>query len=293
MKLMKLFSLGMLVSLASCALVDPQIPESKDFEDEELRQAMQISKSEKEAIIASTHNFFVESYFAFGWPDSVPYKYFDVNFDLENTPNDKLYENMIAYQTPLMETYISLDDDIVEFHCLGYVGIIQKSGSEYLTSGSYFDLAGSYLPAEFAKGFYDSMHGDYIYSFGMLEELKRSTSGEGMSMTGLSQSVTVSDSEWYKKLVCSENKGNGNFTVNLGSPITVTTTTTTAYGKSTSDMTYDYVEVKMEGHRVSHDLMHGIEKDTLIGLNGEKGDVHMVSLNNYSYNVDRNSCFKI
>ena len=153
MKLMKLFSLGMLASLASCALVDPQIPESNDFEDEELRQAMQISKSEKEDIIASTHNFFVESYFAFGWPDSVAYPYFSVNFDLKNTSNEKLYENMVAYQSPLMETYISLDDELIEFHCLGYIGIIQKSGNEYLTSGSYFDLAGSYLPAGYAKGF--------------------------------------------------------------------------------------------------------------------------------------------
>lgn len=289
----KILALPLLITLSSCALVDPQIPQSTDFEDAELRAATSVSESDKNSIRSSTHNFYSKYYMAMQYPDSYPYSYYVTSsFDIRNTPKDQ-YINEIHKGNPMMEMYFSFDDNYLEFICLGYDGIIRKVGNEYTTSGSYFNLVGSYFNADMVKAFYDTYANGYIYSFDMLEIAKELYGGNQITSTvsGTTQTTTISDDEWYKKLVCTNNNGNGNFSVALGNPITVKKTTTYEGTNYEIEYTIDSADFVFENHRLKSGLIHEIEKDILKSM-GFEGDLDTLTLEEYQYNVSYSDCFK-
>ena len=288
---MKRKSLSILLStflLTSCgtALIDPKIPGVYDFKDPELKSAMAISASKKNEVKASTHNYFLNNYIVFS---SSSGGMFDAGFDIANTsPID--YLDKMSGHTPLMQSYFSYDDNYLEFRCLGYRGVIRKVGNTYEKSGSYFDVVGGLVNDKFVKGIYDTFDSDIIYSFGIIDEMNHLYSDNPFFQDGgFATRTTVADSEWYKNLVCSSNRGEGNFNVGIDGTITLKSSVTVGGQTYKSESGIDYIDLRFAGYRTEYNLLHSVQyqMDGDVRGNGE----HSITLDVFKYNVDINNCF--
>lgn len=277
MKVKNLLVLPILFIFTSCEnrLLETLAP--SNFKDEDIKSEVNMSENEKSEVRASVHNFASRSYLATG-------------SNVDEIPTSEYYSRMIETQ-PMMKMYASIDDNFIEFETSGYRGRIDKDGDEYSTSGTYFDFVGEYVGDGFAKTMYDQYNSEMIYSFGIMTAIYQ-TYSQNISVGGYSIEYNSKDSEWYKKMVCTENKGDGDLTIKLNGTITIgTIMKDQSSGEviSTTEADMNYVELKFENHLLQYCLVY--ERVYNIVDGERKTATSALSLSTYEYNVNYDDVF--
>lgn len=277
MKVKNLLVLPILFIFTSCEnrLLETLAP--SNFKDEDIKNEVNMSESEKSEVRSSVHNF-------------VSHNYIYTGSNVDEIPASEYYSRLSGGEATLT-LYVSTDDNFIEFETMGYRGRVDKDGDEYTTSGTYFDFVGSYVTEDFVKSMYEQYNSEMIYSFGVMTAIYQ-TYSQDMSVGGYSIEYNSKDSEWYKKMVCTENKGGGDLTIGLNGTITVGMTMKNQSSGdvvSTTEADMNYVELKFENHLLQYCLVY--EKVYNISDGERKTATSALSLSTYEYNVNYDDAF--
>lgn len=208
------------MSLSSCD--SPEIPKDEDvfFENEDVRNALNLSDSDKEQLAKSIISYGAKSEALIYDPDEIP--------DYNN------YFSLFEGKGTTMNLFYTSETNL-KFTCLGYEGDIVKNESSYISSGSYFELV-SFFGEEFAndlaESLFNSFYFNHIFSFEIGNFLKilidPNSNRDLLDIFGIDTdesyfkaTTKISDLNWYKKIICKKDEGNGNFVLSTSNPVSI------------------------------------------------------------------------
>lgn len=243
---------------------------STGFKDEKVAKEVNIDPAKKEQIRTSISNYSVVT-----------------RMSMNKAEIDSLqpseYASHLSEKEPVSEAYFSKPDQYLKTKSGSATGSIKKEGDSYVCTGIW-ETTRQYLSDEVIKLLFENYNSDYIYSFGVIESLKSMDSSDA-NPTGGSETVggnvTVSDSEFYSKIVTTEYVSEGNFTIGLSSPIALSYTTTVEGQSYAFNFEISYLEFKFRNHCLEHEIF----VESLTSSDLAESNMEVLTMADFAYNL--------
>lgn len=288
MKFKRIIALFSVFLLASCAKSGSkkQSPVLTDFVDEKIRNNVNVDDVTKKVVTSLTSNYFIKfKYFISMDASSSPSLSIDAPFDISK-PNDNYLEKVQSVESTI-EIYFSFDEQFLSFRTFGLYGSIEKMNQQYTCGGNYFDVVSTSV----APQLYEEHLNYGLYSFFLTDYLSQRSS-ISQQQGSVSISNYVQTSEWYKKILCTEDHKSGTFKAVCEEPISVDTTVALDDQEVTTGQIYviDYVELNYESYRLASHVMHAKQSGT---SQGQTINLYFLTTTEVQYNVDPDECYTI
>ena len=269
---------------------------TKKFKDANINAAVNLGKDKQDQLRKAVHDYQMDCKIILDDQTSTlsPSSYYE---ELDKLPVYGVYSASYDKQ----EFNVAFNDS------LSLNEGVKKEGNKYIGTGFFADFTDQ--NQDYLKKIYDFYLGDWIYSFGLIDSLRSLYSSDfnvnlgssGESQMNINMSASISDTEWYNKVICTKSEGEGNLTIGLSEPIeyteriSINTSYEGASYKMTEDITlkFDYLEGKYVDYRIDYEIIKMtmtvmiVDYPTEIPEEYRTLTYHFLQLDKYSYNTGK------